>query len=252
MGTVKGTRQWESRGVWNVSICPNLARTAAIKVCLPFNFAVVFDFTYFRFCPSKAKSIGDVLTNRQNAANCCLHREWKKSVESLWIGILVLRQYIDATMHPAPLGNGVQICSVWIFLILFRGFFSVRRASPYNADWLGASIGIIKEGKKHRSHGSVSPIRYDITYWFCFTGAETEIHKIEDDSKIKREKNINCLGQRHIVNVWHLSDPPSFLLTTTFKWCVSRIFFPVMWSPFLEDHSLHLGRGPAFSLSVST
>jgi hypothetical protein len=25
-----------------------------------------------------------------------------------------------------------------------------------------------------------------------------------------------------------------------------------MWSPFLEDRSLHLGRGPAFSLSVST
>ncbi len=26
----KGSQQWESRGAWNVSICPNLARTAAI------------------------------------------------------------------------------------------------------------------------------------------------------------------------------------------------------------------------------
>ncbi len=33
------------------------------------NFAVVFDFMYFRFRPSKAKWIGDVLTNRQNATN---------------------------------------------------------------------------------------------------------------------------------------------------------------------------------------
>jgi hypothetical protein len=63
----------------------------------------------------------------------------------------------------------------------------------------------------------VLPIRQDITYWFCFTGAETEIHQIKDEIKIKREKNINRCGQRHIVNVWHLSDPPSFSLPTTFK-----------------------------------
>ncbi len=48
----------------------NRSRTAAIKVCLPFNFAVVFDFMYFRFRPSKAKSMGNVITDRQNAANC--------------------------------------------------------------------------------------------------------------------------------------------------------------------------------------
>jgi hypothetical protein len=64
----------------------------------------------------------------------------------------------------------------------------------------------------------VLPIRQDIAYWFCFTGAETEIHKIKDDIKIKREKNINRRGQRDIVNVWHLSDPPSFSLPTTFKY----------------------------------
>ncbi len=47
----------------------NWPQTAAIEVCLPYNFAVVFDFMYFRFCASKAKLIGDVLTIRQNAAN---------------------------------------------------------------------------------------------------------------------------------------------------------------------------------------
>ncbi len=35
----------------------------------------------------------------------------------------------------------------------------------------------------------VLPIRQDITYWFCFTGAETEIHKIKDDSKINRKEH---------------------------------------------------------------
>ena len=48
----------------------NWSRTAAIEVCLPFNFVVIFDFIFFHFLPNKAKSIGDVLGNRQNAAKC--------------------------------------------------------------------------------------------------------------------------------------------------------------------------------------
>ncbi len=66
---IKGSQQWESRGARNVSICPNLARTAAIEVRFSINFAVVFDFIYFRFRPSKAKWIGNVLPNRWNAVN---------------------------------------------------------------------------------------------------------------------------------------------------------------------------------------
>ncbi len=46
----------------------NGSRTLAIEVCLSFNFAVVFDFNLFPVPLSKAKSIGDVLTNRQNSA----------------------------------------------------------------------------------------------------------------------------------------------------------------------------------------
>ncbi len=52
-----------------MSICPNLARTVAIEVRFSINLAVVFDFIYFRFRPSKAKWIGNVLPNRQNAEN---------------------------------------------------------------------------------------------------------------------------------------------------------------------------------------
>jgi hypothetical protein len=52
---LKGSRQPESRGVRNVSNCPNLVRTPAIEVRFSLHFAVVFDFIYFRFRPSKAK-----------------------------------------------------------------------------------------------------------------------------------------------------------------------------------------------------
>jgi hypothetical protein len=55
----------------------NWSGTAAIEVCLLFNFAIVFNFMYFRFRPSKAKSIGNVLTNRQNAAKCSSPRNLK-------------------------------------------------------------------------------------------------------------------------------------------------------------------------------
>jgi hypothetical protein len=66
---VKGSRQPERWGVRNVSNDQNLSQTAAIDVLFSINFAVVFDFIYFRFRPSKAKWIGNVLPNRQNAAN---------------------------------------------------------------------------------------------------------------------------------------------------------------------------------------
>ncbi len=61
------------------------------------------------------------------------------------------------------------------------------------------------------------PIRQDITYSFCFTGAETEIHKIKDDGKIERETNLDRRGPSQIGTVWHIPDPPTFSLPTTFK-----------------------------------
>ncbi len=131
-----------------------------------FNFAVVFDCMYFRFRPSKAKSIGNVLTNRQNAANCCLHRGLNKYVKELRMGIPALRQYIDATMPLAPIDNGVQICSVYNFQVLFRGFFSVRRVSPNYAGGFCASIGSAryKIEKQYAPSCRVLPINGDIAY----------------------------------------------------------------------------------------
>ncbi len=52
---------------------------------------------------------------------------------------------------------------------------------------------------------------------FCFTGAEAEIDKIKDDSKIYSEKNTDRRGPRQIGTDWHILDSPSFSLPTTFK-----------------------------------
>ncbi len=66
--SAKGSRQQERRGFRKVSNIRNMSRTAAIDVLFSFNFAVAFDFMFLRFRPSKAKCIGNVLTNRWNAA----------------------------------------------------------------------------------------------------------------------------------------------------------------------------------------
>jgi hypothetical protein len=49
------------------------------------------------------------------------------------------------------------------------------------------------------------------------TGAETEIHKIKDDSKIILQTNLDRRGLRPIPIICHRLDPPSFSLPTTFN-----------------------------------
>jgi hypothetical protein len=51
----KGSRQRERRGFGKVSNTRNMSRTAAIDVLFSLILAVVFDFMYFRFRPSKTK-----------------------------------------------------------------------------------------------------------------------------------------------------------------------------------------------------
>jgi hypothetical protein len=51
-----------------------------------------------------------------------------------------------------------------------------------------------------------------LLYW-----AETEIHKIKDDSKIKRQTNLYRRYPRPIPIICHLLDPHSFSLPTTFN-----------------------------------
>jgi hypothetical protein len=75
----------------------------------------------------------------------------------------------------------------------------------------------------------VLPMRQDIAYSFCFTGAETEIHKIKDDSKIIRQTNLDRRGLRPIPIICHLLDPPSFSLPTTFN---KSIFVGFKYSTF--------------------
>jgi hypothetical protein len=55
-----GSGRWQMIGI---GLGPRRSRFVFLL-----NFVVVFDFMYFRFRPSNAKSIGNVLTNRQNAA----------------------------------------------------------------------------------------------------------------------------------------------------------------------------------------
>ena len=134
-----------------MSNCPNLARTVAIGVRFSLNFSVVFDFIYFRFRPSKAKWIGNVLPNRLNAANylqrfflllilfaasfrrgdrhCCT-LDMYVQVHCGWIAASILkkehyclRNYTDATMRLAPVGKAQQYGSVFNFQLVFRGLF---------------------------------------------------------------------------------------------------------------------------------
>jgi hypothetical protein len=72
----------------------------------------------------------------------------------------------------------------------------------------------------------VVPIRQDIAYSFCFTGAETKIHKIKDNSKIIMQTNLDRRGLGPIPIICHCLDPPSFSLSTTFKYfCLLRRFY---------------------------
>ncbi len=73
----------------------NMSLTATIDVLFSVNFAVVFDFIYFRFRPSKAKWIGNGLPNRQKAA-----------IRSMvFFSSLYRALPIDAANHPASLGD---------------------------------------------------------------------------------------------------------------------------------------------------
>ncbi len=73
------------------------------------------------------------------------------------------------------------------------------------------SMRIIREGKKYGYEGRVLPILLGHCPLIFFTGAETEIHKIEDDSIIKTQTNLDRRGPRTIPIVCHLPDPPSFV-----------------------------------------
>ncbi len=86
-------------------------------------------------------------------------------------------------------------------LVLTQRFIYVRGGQCCGGEPDPQHFGNKQNNFKKRNAASICrvlPIRQDITYSFCFTGAETEIHKINDDSKIDREKNIDRRGPRQI------------------------------------------------------
>jgi hypothetical protein len=93
---------------------------------------------------------------------------------------------------------------------------SLRQYISAGNDVPSLVLRLLKKKKKAASVRRVLPNRQDIAYSFCFNGAETEIHKIKDDSKNTRQANLNRRGLRPIPIIC-LLDPPSLSLPTTFK-----------------------------------
>jgi hypothetical protein len=52
---------------------------------------------------------------------------------------------------------------------------------------------------------------------FALLGRKRKYIKSKTDSKIDREKNIDRRGPRQNGTDWHIPDPPTFWLPTTFK-----------------------------------
>jgi hypothetical protein len=75
----------------------------------------------------------------------------------------------------------------------------------------------IKEEKNKDLFASFRLFGRTLPIHFALLGVETEIRKIKDDSKIKRQTNLDRHDLRPIPNVCHLPDPPWFSLQTTFK-----------------------------------
>ncbi len=80
--------------------------------------------------------------------------------------------------------------------------------------------------------------------------AETEMHKIKDDSKIKRQINLDHHGPIPIPIICHLLDPPSFSLpcTGTFKQCSGSVTYGT--GTKLDPHLWLTNPDPALDLAL--
>ncbi len=82
---------------------------------------------------------------------------------------------------------------------------SLRQYISSGNDVLSLVLRLLQKKRNAASVRRVLPNRQDIAYSFCFTMAETEIHKIKDDSKISKAnkpRSPRCEANSH-----HL--PPS-------------------------------------------
>ncbi len=106
-------------------------------------------------------------------------------------------------MHLAPMGDAVWICCVINIKILFRGFFSVCRSLPNNAEWFDASIG--------NAHYKGEKKNMDLRAAFCLFIRTLKTAKL----KGKQTSTAGVLNQfRSFATI---TEPPSFSLPTTFK-----------------------------------
>ena len=79
-------------------------------------------------------------------------------------------------------------------LVLTQRFIYVRGGSVVEVSLIRGILVITSKKETLQVIRRVLPIGQDIAYSFYFTGPAMEIHKIKDDSKIDREKNIDRRG----------------------------------------------------------
>jgi hypothetical protein len=86
----------------------------------------------------------------------------------------------------------VEICKRAVLWSRIRSIFLTRDLDLKSSN--DAANKITSKKRTAASNSRVLPIRQDIAYSICFAGSETEIHKIKDDSKIIRQKNLHRHG----------------------------------------------------------
>ena len=95
-------------------------------------------------------------------------------------------------------------------LVLTQRFIYVRGGSVVEVSRIRSILVITSKKETLQVIRRVLPNCQVITYSFCFTGAETEIHKIKDDSKIIMQTNLDRRGPRPIPIICHLLGHPPF------------------------------------------
>ncbi len=180
--------------------------TMAIDILLSLNFHVVFYLMYFRFRQVKLNLIGDVPMNRQDAAMWSMVFSFFITRIAYWRSewSCVVRRYAANRKKPAKYfletidaANLARIAYIGAgnnapSLVLTQRF--IHRRYAMRTEWgkiqnkfiIWLKILIWNCLMTQQVISSVLPIHEDIAYWFCFTVAETEIHKMKDDSQIKR------------------------------------------------------------------
>ncbi len=161
------------------------------------SLAVVFDFQLFPVPPSKGKSIGDVLTNRQNAAT--------------WYMFFPSFTKRTACWRTPESSCVIRRCArkrKKIREIKFRNYTSLNDAR--------CMVVSIHRQQKEFKTGVKNSLQYgnsrEHCLKLCFTQRKRKYIEIKDENKITGHANFNRHSPRPIANVDHPPGPPSFSL----------------------------------------